>query len=397
MKTEDALRKIKDIAAVLEKCKGSIAFDSRSYFLSNRSLKGHFEAIGVELETCAQGDKIKIRAFLENLSAICFEELQISLTPDLADKTFCCVDREGRWFLFDRDQGSYYSSDSHDTSFYSSIANCHRYQQVYNLIRSPLFADHHNSADKEIVIYSSAKGILKITYDSILPRDIKEIEDIYTTLHEIIRDGQLKSILKNTLFTFSNGRDKITLDYFLSEFWNINDVTMRDYEIVLKQFDFDKVRDLLIKEKDKFFSSIREVISKVFNQAIGIPISISATVFATYKVEEETFTLWLILIGFLIYIVFYIIMQAVYFCDIQEIKKDFESDFEIIRTKSGLQTDVIERELRKIDRRITTSKRIISFLMVAVILLGLTVSLYLLEQILDIEIVALLNPLNWEF
>ncbi len=92
-------------------------------------------------------------------------------------------------------------------------------------------------------------------------------------------------------------------------------------------------KDSLYKEKEKYFLSIREIINKIFSQAVGIPISISATVFASYKVSDDNLMLLIVLLTFFIYVVFYIKIQLIYRADIGELKNDFTKDFDVIKSK----------------------------------------------------------------
>ncbi len=90
-------------------------------------------------------------------------------------------------------------------------------------------------------------------------------------------------------------------------------------------------------------------------------------------------------LSYIIYTGFYIKIQWVYRSDLKEIQNDFDSDFEIIKTKSGLAEDMIEKERSKIQRKLSISLSMIHWLIVIVALLGCIVSCYILYEITLLE------------
>ncbi|HCZ36317.1 MAG TPA: hypothetical protein DHV26_10380, partial [Cytophagales bacterium] len=230
--------------------------------------------------------------------------------------------------------------------------------------------------------YSSAKGIFKIKY-AIEPtiNDTEQITKQVNQLLELAESIQFRAFVKNALFNFSKDKCSISISEIIEEATNIAETTKRDYELASKLFDFDKFRDSLYKEKEKYFNGVREIVNRIFTQAIGIPISISATVFATYKIDDEPIILGIVLISFILYVILYVRLQLTYKSDLKEVRRDFKSDFKIIEEKSGLPKDIIQREEIKIKKKLDISISIVNWIVGIVIALGILLTVYILYQI----------------
>ena len=159
--------------------------------------------------------------------------------------------------------------------------------------------------------------------------------------------------------------------------------TDQDYELVLKKFSFKEFRSELLKQKEEYFASIRDLISKIFTQSISLPISISISAFATYEVSNP-FILMLILIAFLVYSSLYVFYQWSLLKDLKEIEIDFESDFKIIEEKSGFSSELVEGEKGKVKNRISTAFATIYFMIFVIVSLTFLVVLYIVNQLVDI-------------
>lgn len=302
---------------------------------------------------------------------------QQRIEPFMITTDFAIIQLDGSGVLFFEQQ--FYELGS-AASLLPSISNAIAYYRLYDFLKSPDFADHHNSADQEIIIYSSTKGILKIGYEPIAPEFETGIADKVDRVLAALTDQQFRTYFKNSLFDLSEG-NHTTLNAIIIKNKMILSAAKRDLEIALRQFDFEKFRDALYSQKEKFFIDIRDLLAKIYGQIVGIPISITAAVYATYKTEHEVTVPILILISFIVYVVIYLIIQWSYYQDIKEIQTDFLRDFNIIKTQSGLPQQDINQEYDKVDRKITTTLNIAKSLMVAIVLLGISVAIFIAMQI----------------
>ncbi len=262
------------------------------------------------------------------------------------------------------------------------ISNLINYILVIEYFKSSQFADYFNGAEKEVIIYSTTKGIFKLLIPSVPPPlDYKvNFENDIIVLLKKLANSEYSIHFKNKLFSLDKKLDEDQIVTLINNLGNLINEAENDYQLQLKNFSFDKLKSDLQKEKEKYFSSLREILSKILGQIVGVPISIAASTFASYKIES-VLILVLVLVAFFIYVVFAIYFQYIYFKDVKEIEKDFEEDFKKIKEKSGLLETDIENERLKIVRRIKAIKNTIWIFVGSISLLTLLFSFYLIQQI----------------
>jgi len=127
-------------------------------------------------------------------------------------------------------------------------------------------------------------------------------------------------------------------------------------------------------------------------QLIAVPISISATIFATYKIKDPSIIL-LVGIAYTVYVIFVIHIQSIYHKDVKEIKQDFERDFRNIADKSGLEASVIDIERNKIERRINNTNTLIYLFCIIITALDCLFNLFLAQQYFNSLIIKVLFTL----
>lgn len=357
------------------------------------SIESNLNSNGVQFDKQPEKVLIKVRSFLDNINIVPFSSIEKFFDEKLINESYLILNTNGNYLYHDNKR--IFWSEKVIEQFKIKCLNFISYYKLFNLLKKENFSDHHNDANTELIFYSSAKGIFKIKYET-EPEIIgtEEITRQVEQLLELVESIQFKPFLKNALFNFSKDKCSISILEIIQEAKGISETTKRDYELASKLFDFDKFRDSLYKEKEKYFNGIREIVNKIFSQAIGIPISISATVFATYKIDDEPIILGIVLISFILYVILYVRLQITYKSDLKEIKKDFETDFKIIEEKSGLPKDIIKREETKVKKKLDNSISIVNWIVGTVIILGVLLAIYILYQIDYSEIIKIICPKN---
>ncbi len=340
--------------------------------------------LGVENENDSGELKLKLKSFIGVVPAVFrtwnfFEARHIT-------EDFVILDTNGDYCYFDLESGDLHFAENVAESFRIECSNVLAYYRLYNFLKSDEFADHHNSVNNEIVLYSSVNGIFKIKYAK--APQFSDNTDYSTDIDLLLiksKPIQLHQFFKNAFFAFSIDTITIEVETIIKNAKPICDLAIRNFDIVSKQFNFDAFRDSLHKEKEKYFTNIREVVNKIFAQAAGVPISIGATVFATYKVDGDIFFLVLILITFIVYVCYYVRIQLFYKKEVEELKDDFIRDFDIIKSKSGLDEGSIEIERVKILNKIISAKSIIKTLITMIVILGVLALVYITYQLFKVK------------
>ncbi len=372
----------------------NITFDGERYII-DESLKPIVDSYKIPYEEFGSQLRLKIKKYFFDEKIFYFEDLESEIKSSTILTPFLTISKEGTIFSYTPYPEEYIQYGKENENDFKRFKNIISYYKLFNHFKSIPFCDYHNSANDEVIFYSSINGIIKVKYD-VIPAPIKseEISLKVDRLLQLAKSIEVSPFFKNALYTISSGTGILNFIEVLKQSDEIISITQRDYELISKKFDFEKFRDSLYKEKEKYFLGIREIIGKIFSQAIGIPISISASVFATYKVSDNSFLLILILLAYSLYVGFYIKIQTIYKSDLQEIEKDFLESFQIITTKSGLPIPTINNEKEKIKRKIDSTKEIITWSIWLVILLALLVALYIIYAILFSEIFSFVNLLS---
>lgn len=266
------------------------------------------------------------------------------------------------------------------------ITNCVSYSRIlHHLLKKSepedlLYDGDYNVAEGVIVLHSSSNGVFKILHKQSIP----EFSQSITQSGELLikySTGQYKPYFINALFATQQNELSISIEDLILNARTLTDSTRRNFELAQKQFDFAKFKDALLVEKDKYFSSIRDVVGKIFTQVIGIPISLTGAVYASYKLSGDQTAIVVIIIAFIIYTFFYLILQYGNYRDLKELRRDFMRSFVVIRTKSGLPKAVVNREYQVIIGRFRRYLRVLRIIMLVVITLMVLAAGYMLAQL----------------
>lgn len=260
------------------------------------------------------------------------------------------------------------------------IDNTVGYLKLIKGFKKESFADYVNLERNEMVIYSASKGILKIELPN-YPISFNPDRSILLDCELLIQklsNSDFTIHFKNQLFGITKEQGVSPVESFFLHIKTLIQEADNNYQLQLKNFSFDKFKTDLQKEKEKYFTSLREILNKILAQVVGVPVSIAASAYATYKVESN-FVFFLITTALMIYVCFALYFQYLYFVDLNEIETDFKRDFAKVKKDSGLTA--LDFEEKKIDQRIHSIRRTVYVYCSMIILLFLTFVLFMSNQL----------------
>ncbi|HEX7903082.1 MAG TPA: hypothetical protein VF487_04305 [Chitinophagaceae bacterium] len=369
------------IDTFLELCTSTqaVTFSGDNYVLPD-TFTGTVTASGIPYEPFDKLLRLKLRQYFEGCEVQYSETISDSLEPYSGNKNVILTSTTGCYW-YEPHSHSFSNKGTVDAELQRKFRNAVAYFSFFDFLQNEDVCDYFNDANSEIVFYNSANGIIKVTFDARPIVDFPgEITNDLKKLQQVASPSEITSVFVNAIYQLSQGTGQVTLRKLVNERQNVIDITKRDYELISKKFDFAKFRNSLYAEKEKYFKDIREVVNKIFSQAIGIPISIGASVFTTYKVQGDNFVIALVLAGFIIYLVFYIRLQWIYKNDLKDVKDQFGADFSIIAQDSGLPTNTISKEKDKVMKKISSVQSIQNWLIGIVMLLGVLVTVFMVTQ-----------------
>jgi len=261
------------------------------------------------------------------------------------------------------------------------VLNQIAYNQFVQLLKSNLFADDYNNISRQLLLYSLDKGVYKIKIPSPAP-----ILDDKSNFYELVNLFSIKYkstdfILhfKNQIYNLPVIAENNRIEYIvtvLSELIHDADV---EYQLFSKKFSFKKLRTELRAEKETYFKSLTEVLSKITTQIISVPISISAAVLASYK--SEGWLQILILIVFWGYTFFVLKIHGMYLNDVTDLERTLEKDFEIINRDSGYNQEDVNKEKQSVQTRIDNIKSVICLFKISFIIIAITLTGYIIWKL----------------
>ncbi|MBC8988487.1 hypothetical protein H9X96_22310 [Pedobacter sp. N36a] len=193
------------------------------------------------------------------------------------------------------------------------------------------FVDHF-SWDSRLIVLTTLKkeGKLSINFPVgglNLKKDLK-LKANYQKLVSAFCDQSKhfpKFIKNETVGQLSRFDKPERIIMLLEKLGEILNVSEQNFEIYLHDLSLENLKKDYIDQKNKYFTQLREILSKLTNQVIALPITIAASLFGSYKVSDSNLTLVLILFVFVLYALFSIFLLKLQRDDVSDIKKNLES------------------------------------------------------------------------
>ena len=163
-----AIDKLNIASEILQSHQGIIAFYDSKFIATGDFSLLEISCTDKNISTERVGNTLilKLKPFITP-NLIYFDELKTKFESYLADEEFSILKTNGEHCFHEANSSTLIFSNNATTNFKTTCSNLFNYFKLYNFLKSEEFADHHNDANTEIVIYSSTKGIFKIKYNSV--------------------------------------------------------------------------------------------------------------------------------------------------------------------------------------------------------------------------------------
>jgi hypothetical protein len=219
--------------------------------------------------------------------------------------------------------------------------------------------DHFNSDSRNIIFTSLKKeGKLSVPYPATLPTLDKRF-NLKKRVQRLIdcfapQNKHLPKFIKAELFNFLAKEERTgRLQILLQRLDEIIDFAEQNHEIYLSDLSLENLKREYFEHKEKYFQQAREILGRITTQIIALPLSITASAFAVYRVDNAPEIQVLICLVFTIYSCYMVFIIKIYKQDIFEIKKQSEGDMTKIKKSNFFTTypgEIVEFE--KIANRI---------------------------------------------
>ncbi len=171
---------------------------------------------------------------------------------------------------------TYDKTNNNSTNYF--IPNQIAYNQFVELLKSRVFADDYNNVSRQLLSYSLDKGVYKIELPILAPilDDSKNFQEQVKLFSIKYASPDFILHFKNQLYNLPVIAEENRIQYIVTVLSELIHNADMEYQLFSKKFSFKKLRTELRQEKETYFKSLTEVLSKITTQIISVPISISA-------------------------------------------------------------------------------------------------------------------------
>lgn len=198
------------------------------------------------------------------------------------------------------------------------------------------FIDYFNKDLRKIVLTSlSEKSRLIIKYENDIPlfNPLIDYSNFVISFKNCFGEdnNHLPKFLKNSLIQFAlkyNQNERMELIFI-----NLDNVIYHakvNFEVYLNNLSVEKIKKDYDDYKSKYFDELSSILSKITQQIIGLPVGISATLFAISKINDNTSFLLVLLIILLITSIYLSLLLKINYKDLKYLDSIFEQDYETL-------------------------------------------------------------------
>ena len=198
------------------------------------------------------------------------------------------------------------------------------------------FVDSYNMDLRKIIFVSlSEKGRLNITYGISIPL-FDEAQDFSRGFERYIacfsdENTSLTKFLKSaTINLVSNFPTESRFKQYFESLNEIVDKARMNFEVYLNELSIDKIKKDYDEVKSKYFNGLSDILSKLSQNIIALPIGIAAILFAIEKIKVIPTFLYLLIAAILITSIYISLLLRVHFSDLIYIQKVFNYDYSLL-------------------------------------------------------------------
>jgi len=283
---------------------------------------------------------------------------------------------EGNRFLFrDHAQNTLHDNTGIVLDDYF-IENTICYLKLLDAFNASEIVSYHSTASREFVLISPDKGKFLLGYPAItcsMPSQVP-VKEKYDSYEQRNPSKDFQMFFKEQIIEALSSKEKDNrFPELLLNMESILESSERNYEIYLNKFSFEELKKNFKKERDEYFSSIREIVNRLLTKIVSLPISISASAFAIYKLKDEHSYAGIVIIAFIVYSLFTSYLIRLLKLDTFEIKNDLDRDIKTIKESASLPEQIIDDESSKVYKKINRLNTTIDILQFVLILLSMLI------------------------
>jgi len=207
------------------------------------------------------------------------------------------------------------------------------------------FIDYFNKDNKKIVLTSlSEKSRIIIKYKNVIPSFSANVDyskyviDFLKLFEE--NNNQITKFLKNSFIEFASRYDfDNRLPNIFTNLTKIIETALLNFEIYINNLSIDKLKEEYNKYKSKYFNDISDILSKLTQKIIGLPIVFATTLFVINKITNDNTdnnSLFLYILIAIIFIssIFINSLLKIHYKDLLSLHLSFTRDYNTLKNNN---------------------------------------------------------------
>ena len=264
---------------------------------------------------------------IEEVKRFCRQKYNTQMIPDLSN------------LFVVEDNGTYLITENNALVESSSIDfNLVQYLSMYFRFahRMREISNYFDEVTHTCILFTSNKGVVKIALGDI---DLKKVVEYRLLLDRIcrfeeeIKDARKLDFIKSAIIDHVEHSEERDITTLLSRLSNIIEDSIRNHQLYMEEFTFEKFKTQWEKERELYFQKIRDILQKVSTMTANLPIALIAFVISSndkitkHSIEVVFFLMFLTYVGVSLWV------QILNRKDIELLDNDLEKDAQVIEEK----------------------------------------------------------------
>jgi hypothetical protein len=205
------------------------------------------------------------------------------------------------------------------------------------------FVDFYSVSQRKIVFASVVEKLrVTMTFPSPgVPEGMKErsFKLVFEELKQLLDSDnrQLPVFVKNAIITQMKAVGGDSFPVLFQQLPDILREAKLNHNVYLHGLSLKKIRSEYRDFKRKYFSDQNEVLGRISNHALALPVSVSGAAFAISKLQDSNYAVLLVLAGLLAFAVYVSYLAAILWEDLLQIRELIERDYQLLSQNDFFQ------------------------------------------------------------
>lgn len=273
----------------------------------------------------------------------------------------------------------------------AAIFNYNSYRILLDfLLTQTDFLSYKNDTEQEFVLLNSGAGhgVLRIGYNPLESRvtNLDDFSNLVDRLKGSFGSKEYQIIFKEAIFQNIeqfNVKDRFyNIVQSLAVLLSVSDL---NYEIHLTKFSFESIKAKFKEEKNKYFESIDKSLEGITKQITSIPLTYSATAFASYQVKDKPFILFFIFVACSLYTFIAWKVANISFATLKQVSKDVSREETEIKKISTSIASQFVNEYTTLREKIKRTKWLVFYFRAGLIIFLILLLCYICYEIINLH------------